>query len=155
MRSITPDDGEAEVFARAALGLKYDDLDKPAPITASQILMPHRSDDRRPDLWSVFNRTQENLTKGGLSGRNANGHCQRTRFTRNVRKNPRRNGKCLPAGGRWPEHQGHRADFSVTPLVVQRRLKLANVSPHLLAQSWGIPRKTEGHLRGIFVFFVP
>ena len=60
MRAITLNDGESEVFARAALALKYDDPDKPAPITESQILMPRRFDDRRPDLWSVFNRTQEN-----------------------------------------------------------------------------------------------
>ena len=73
------DDGEAEVFARAALSLKYDDPDKPAPVTESQILMPRRFDDRRPDLWSVFNRTQENLTKGGLHGRSANGRRQQTR----------------------------------------------------------------------------
>ncbi|MBP6781997.1 MAG: DUF945 domain-containing protein [Pseudoxanthomonas sp.] len=79
MRSITLDDGEAEVFARAALSLKYDDPDKPAPVTESQILMPRRFEDRRPDLWSVFNRTQENLTKGGLSGRAANGRRQQTR----------------------------------------------------------------------------
>jgi len=60
MRAITLDEGEAEVFARAALALKYDPTDnKPAPITESQILMPRRFDDRRPDLWSVFNRTQE------------------------------------------------------------------------------------------------
>jgi hypothetical protein len=65
MRAITLDAGESEVFARAALALKYDE-DKPAPITESQILMPRRFDDRRRDLWSVFNRTQENLTKGGL-----------------------------------------------------------------------------------------
>lgn len=67
------------MFARAALSLKYDDPDKPAPITESQILMPRRHDDRRPDLWSVFNRTQENLTKGGLHGRSANGRRQQTR----------------------------------------------------------------------------
>ena len=79
MRGITLDDGESEVFARAALALKYDDPDKPAPITESQILMPRRFDDRRPDLWSVFNRTQENLTKGGLHGRSANGRRQQTR----------------------------------------------------------------------------
>ena len=79
MRGITLDDGEAEVFARAALALKYDDPDKPAPITESQILMPRRFEDRRPDLWSVFNRTQENLTKGGLHGRAANGRRQQTR----------------------------------------------------------------------------
>lgn len=79
MQAITLDEGEAEVFARAALSLKYDDPDKPAPITESQILMPRRFDDRRPDLWSVFNRTQENLTKGGLPGRSANGRRQQTR----------------------------------------------------------------------------
>lgn len=79
MQAITLDEGEAEVFARAALSLKYDDPNKPAPITESQILMPRRFDDRRPDLWSVFNRTQENLTKGGLSGRSANGRRQQTR----------------------------------------------------------------------------
>ncbi|EMV7406719.1 DUF932 domain-containing protein [Klebsiella pneumoniae] len=79
MQAITLHDSEAEVFARAALSLKYDDPDKPAPITESQILMPRRFDDRRPDLWSVFNRTQENLTKGGLSGRSANGRRQQTR----------------------------------------------------------------------------
>ncbi|CBW77353.1 Hypothetical protein RBRH_00763 (plasmid) [Mycetohabitans rhizoxinica HKI 454] len=78
MRSITLDNGEAEVFARAALALKYDE-DKPAPITESQILMPRRTDDNRHDLWSVFNRTQENLIKGGLSTRAANGRRQTTR----------------------------------------------------------------------------
>ncbi len=79
MRAITLEEGEAEVFARAALTLKYDDPNKPAPITESQILMPRRFEDRRPDLWSVFNRTQENLTKGGLHGRSANGRRQQTR----------------------------------------------------------------------------
>lgn len=79
MQAITLHDSEAEVFARAALSLKYDDPDKPAPITESQILMPRRFGDRRPDLWSVFNRTQENLTKGGLHGRSANGRRQQTR----------------------------------------------------------------------------
>ncbi|HFH3909406.1 TPA: DUF932 domain-containing protein [Pseudomonas aeruginosa] len=79
MQAITLDEGEAEVFARAALSLKYDAPDKPAPITESQILMPRRFDDRRPDLWSVFNRTQENLTKGGLHGRSASGRRQQTR----------------------------------------------------------------------------
>ena len=79
MQAITLDAGESEVFARAALSLKYDDPDKPAPITETQILMPRRVDDRRPDLWSVFNRTQENLTKGGLHGRAANGRRQQTR----------------------------------------------------------------------------
>ncbi|WP_323016663.1 DUF932 domain-containing protein [Castellaniella sp.] len=91
MQAITLDEGEAEVFARAALSLKYDDPDKPAPITESQILMPRRFDDRRPDLWSVFNRTQENLTKGGLHGRSANGRRQQTRPVQGIDSDVRLN----------------------------------------------------------------
>ncbi|HEL3254820.1 TPA: DUF945 domain-containing protein [Stenotrophomonas maltophilia] len=91
MQAITLDEGEAEVFARAALALKYDDPDKPAPITESQILMPRRFDDRRPDLWSVFNRTQENLTQGGLRGRSANGRRQQTRPVQGIDQNIRLN----------------------------------------------------------------
>ncbi|MEX7575496.1 DUF932 domain-containing protein [Pseudomonas aeruginosa] len=84
MQAVTLDDGEAEIFARAALALKYDDPDKPAPITESQILMPRRYDDRRPDLWMTFNRVQENLTKGGLRGRSANGRRQSTRAVQGI-----------------------------------------------------------------------
>ena len=91
MRSITLDEGEAEVFARAALSLKYDDPDKPAPITESQILMPRRFDDRRPDLWMTFNRVQENLTKGGFSGRSANGRRQQTRPVQGIDSDVRLN----------------------------------------------------------------
>jgi hypothetical protein len=64
---------------------------KPAPITESQILMPRRFDDRRPDLWSVFNRTQENLTKGGLHGRSANGRRQQTRPVQGIDSDVRLN----------------------------------------------------------------
>lgn len=92
MRSVVLDDGEAEVFARAALALKYDPTDdKPAPVTESQILMPRRFDDRRPDLWSVFNRAQENLTKGGLRGRSANGRRQQTRAVQGIDSDVRLN----------------------------------------------------------------
>lgn len=87
MRDITLEAGEAEVFARAALSLKYDDPDKPAPVTETQILLPRRAEDRCSDLWSVFNRTQENLTKGGLSGRSANGIRQKTRPVQGIDQN--------------------------------------------------------------------
>lgn len=79
MRAVTLDGGEAEVFARAALALKYDDPEKPAPITERQVLAARRVDDNRTDLWSVFNRTQENLIRGGLVGRGNSGRRQRTR----------------------------------------------------------------------------
>ncbi|MGL4318435.1 MAG: DUF932 domain-containing protein [Pseudomonas sp.] len=91
MRVVTLDSGEAEVFARAALALKYDDPDKPAPITERQVLASRRSDDNRADLWSVFNRTQENLIRGGLVGRGNNGRRQRTRPVQGIDQDLRLN----------------------------------------------------------------
>jgi hypothetical protein len=91
MRAITLDEGEATVFARSALALRYDTADKPAPITESQILMPRRFEDRSPDLWSVFNRAQENLTKGGLLGRSASGRRQHTRPVQGIDQDIRLN----------------------------------------------------------------
>ena len=91
MRAIALDDGEAEVFARSALVLKYDEPGKALPITESQILRPRRFDDNRKDLWSTFNRVQENLIKGGLAGRSGNGRQQRTRPVQGIDQNVRLN----------------------------------------------------------------
>ncbi|WP_413730164.1 DUF932 domain-containing protein [Sodalis sp. RH22] len=91
MRSIALDEGESEVFARSALALRYDDPDKPAPIAENQLLSPRRFGDRNSDLWSIFNRIQENLIKGGLPGRSANGHRQRTRRVQGIDQNLRLN----------------------------------------------------------------
>ena len=79
MRAVTLDEGEATVLARAALQLKYDDPAKPAPVTEAQVLAPRRWEDRSNDLWTTFNRLQENLLRGGLSGRAANGRRTTTR----------------------------------------------------------------------------
>ena len=91
MGAITLDDGEAEVFARSALTLKYDDSGKAVPITESQILRPRRFDDNGSDLWSVFNRVQENLVKGGLTSRTANGRQRQTRPVQGIDQNVRLN----------------------------------------------------------------
>ncbi|WP_420466853.1 DUF932 domain-containing protein [Panacagrimonas sp.] len=91
MQAVTLDNGEAEVFARAALALKYDDPDKPAPITETQVLAPRRFDDNRADLWSTFNRVQENLTQGGLVARSANGRRQHTRPVQGIDQSVRLN----------------------------------------------------------------
>ena len=100
MRAITLEAGEDDVFARSALALKYDDPDKPAPVTESQLLVPRRWDDRKSDLWSIFNRVQENLVKGGLTGRTANGRRQRTRPVQGIDQNLRLNGALwMPAEG--------------------------------------------------------
>ncbi|WP_454888827.1 DUF932 domain-containing protein [Sphingobium indicum] len=78
MEALRLTDGEQGAFARAALALKYDD-ETPAPIAADQLLQSRRYEDRGPDLWSTFNRVQENMTKGGISGRTRNGRHTRTR----------------------------------------------------------------------------
>ncbi|MEL4887330.1 DUF945 domain-containing protein [Pectobacterium betavasculorum] len=91
MRVITLETGEEEILARSALALKYDDPTRPAPVTETQLLAPRRFDDRRPDLWSVFNRIQENMVKGGLSARTSNGRRQRTREVQGIDQNLRLN----------------------------------------------------------------
>ena len=59
MRAVTLAPNEADIFARAALALKYDpDPVRPAPITEAQVLAARRMEDTRPDLWSTFNRVQ-------------------------------------------------------------------------------------------------
>lgn len=90
MRTINLDNKEAEVFAQAALALKYDP-DVPTPVTEDQILKPRRRDDQGQNLWSVFNRVQENLTKGGLPGRTITGNRQRTRPVSGIDQNVRLN----------------------------------------------------------------
>lgn len=79
MQHVTLNEGEQRALANAALALKYDTEATPAPITEDQILMPRRFEDRKGDLWTTFNRIQENLTKGGLRGRSKTGRTTTTR----------------------------------------------------------------------------
>lgn len=57
------------------------------PITESQVLRAQRSDDVGQDLWRVFNRTQENLVRGGVRGRAATGRRIRTRAVTGISEN--------------------------------------------------------------------
>lgn len=54
------------------------------PITEAQVLQPRRFEDKKDDLWTVYQRLQENLIKGGLSGRNAKGKRARTRSVNGI-----------------------------------------------------------------------
>jgi len=60
---LTPD--EQGIFARAALDYVYPEV---APIAPKQLLTTRRSYDNGTDLWTTYNKIQENLTKGGLRG---------------------------------------------------------------------------------------
>lgn len=90
MKGLTLQGGEQTAFARAALELRYDDATQ-APISADQLLRPRRMADNGADLWSVFNRTQENALRGGLVGRNSNGRPTTTREVRGIDTNVKLN----------------------------------------------------------------
>lgn len=78
-----------EVFAEAALALRYDE-DK-APIAPQALLAPRRYDDNDPTLWGTFNRVQENLIRGGIAGRNSAARRTRTREVKSIDQNVRLN----------------------------------------------------------------
>lgn len=73
--TLTPQHQHA--LAHAALTYRYGE--EHHPVTESQILMPRRWEDKKDDLWTTFQRVQENLSKGGLSGRSATGKRAQTR----------------------------------------------------------------------------
>jgi len=80
---------EQELFAEAALSLKYDENE--APITPNQLLSTRRITDKNNDMWSNFNRVQENLLRGGLRGRNAAGNRTTTREVKSIDNNVKLN----------------------------------------------------------------
>lgn len=85
MKAINLSDGEQNAFARAALVAKYGETESGAyPITEDQVLTSRRGADVGPDLWRVFNRTQENLVRGGLRSRSATGRRLRTREIKGI-----------------------------------------------------------------------
>ena len=61
---------EQSVLAEAAHLLRFGDTDgnTKTAIKPEQLLVPRRSADRSNDLWTVWNRVQENSIKGGLHG---------------------------------------------------------------------------------------
>jgi len=54
---------EQNALATCALALRFEDN---APITADKLLQTRRSADNGNDLWSVFNKVQEGIVRGGF-----------------------------------------------------------------------------------------
>lgn len=79
MKQIKLRPEQQEAFATAALSYRYEPKDGPAPVTARQLLSARRVEDFDNDLWTTFNRIQENSLKGGLRGRNKVGRRATTR----------------------------------------------------------------------------
>ena len=90
--SMRLSEAESRLFAQSALTLRYgEDWKEISPISPDAILQPRRHEDKDQNLWRVFNRTQENLMKGGLSGRSAKGRHTRTRAIKSVSEDVRLN----------------------------------------------------------------
>lgn len=80
---------EQQAFAAAAQELRWGEN---APIREStQLLLPRRWEDNKADLWTTFNRVQENLIKGGLHGRSKSGRRTTTREVGGVNENVKLN----------------------------------------------------------------
>ena len=79
-------------FAGQALALRYPDPAQ-AGMAPSVLLNSRRCEDTGDDLWSVFNRVQENLLRGGMSRRSPNGRLTRTRRITSISKDVHMNGQ--------------------------------------------------------------
>ena len=63
MQGISLPKPAQQAFAHAALTYRYGE--EYQPVTEEQILMPRRWEDKKDDLWTTYQRLQENLIKGG------------------------------------------------------------------------------------------
>ncbi|HEC2564929.1 DUF932 domain-containing protein [Raoultella ornithinolytica] len=83
MKSIVLSKEEQRLFGQAALTYKYGD-DNKAPISVEQIIHPRRHEDKLEDIWTTYQRVQENMIKGGLPGRTVKGKRTTTRPVKGI-----------------------------------------------------------------------
>jgi len=79
-------------FAGKALALRFPEPDR-VGMQPSRLLECRRMDDTGDDLWTVFNRVQENLLGGGLVRRTESGRLSRTRRITSIREDVRLNSR--------------------------------------------------------------
>jgi hypothetical protein len=86
MKALQLAPAEEMAFATAALALRFGEQTieqtgghQPAPVTARQLIDARRSDDLGNSLWNTLQRVQENVIRGGLAGRSAQGRKLQTR----------------------------------------------------------------------------
>ncbi len=82
MQSLQLPSPAQHALAKAALTYRFGE--EYQPVTESQILAARRWQDERDDLWTTYQRIQENLLKGGLSGRTAQGKHTHTRAVNGI-----------------------------------------------------------------------
>lgn len=82
MQSLILPSPAQQALAQAALTYRFGEEHQ--PVTESQLLAPRRWQDESGDLWTIYQRIQENLIKGGLNGRNAKGGRTHTRAIKGI-----------------------------------------------------------------------
>jgi hypothetical protein len=90
MRSVQLDRLQQMQFAEAALALRYDPMLQ-APISPLSLLDSRRIEDGSNDMWTVFNRVQENMIRGGVRGIGSTGRRMSTRAIKSVNEDIRVN----------------------------------------------------------------
>ena len=87
-KAITLDRDEQMAFATSALQIRWGDE---RPVHAGNMLLASRWQDQKDDLWTVYNRVQENMMKGGVAGRSSTGRRTTTRAVGGVTENVKLN----------------------------------------------------------------
>ncbi|MBZ7631014.1 DUF932 domain-containing protein [Klebsiella michiganensis] len=82
MQSLLLPPPAQQALAKAALTYRFGEQHQ--PVTEAQVLSARRWQDESSDLWTIFNRLQENLSKGGLAGRTVQGKRSRTRAVNGI-----------------------------------------------------------------------
>ncbi|EFI6970297.1 DUF945 domain-containing protein [Escherichia coli] len=82
MQSLLLSPPAQHALANAALQYRFGEGHQ--PVLATQILTPRRYEDRKNDLWTTYQRLQENLLKGDLPGRTAKGKRSHTRAVNGI-----------------------------------------------------------------------
>ncbi|WJY17318.1 DUF932 domain-containing protein [Pectobacteriaceae bacterium CE90] len=82
MQSLRLPPPAQQALAKAALTYRFGE--EHLPVTEAQILSPRRWQDESNDLWTTYQRIQENLIKGGLTGRTTQGRRVRTRAVKGI-----------------------------------------------------------------------
>lgn len=88
MRRVQLTGGEQKAFGEAAAIVRWGEAPQ---ADGSSLLQTRRYDDRSSDLWTTFNRVQENLTKGGVRATTADGKRRRVRGVKSVTEDTRLN----------------------------------------------------------------
>ena len=82
MQSLLLPPPAQQAMAKAALTYRFGEEHQ--PVTESQILSTRRWQDESNDLWTTYQRIQENLIKGGLSVRTTKGKRAHTRAVKGI-----------------------------------------------------------------------